>query len=94
MSDERDVAVGEISGRDVMIGELSGRMGSLEVQVNSLRTSVDQGFGKLHSRIDELYAAENQRKGVINFVKTLLSGGAIATVAEAARSFFGGHHNP
>lgn len=81
--------------RDIFVGALSGRLQALEGQVKSLDTSVQGGFAVIHKRLDELFAAENQRKGIINFAKALFTGGAIATIFEALRGFFGGgagHH--
>lgn len=79
--------------RDVFIGQLDGRLQSLEGQVSSLEGSVQTGFANVHRRLDELFAAENQRKGVMNALKALFTGGVLTALWEGVKSLFaGGHH--
>ncbi len=86
------------------IGGLEARMDGHEKRVDrieqkidagfkDIRTHTEAGFGVIHKRLDELYAAENQRKGVTGLVKTVFTGGAFAGAIEAIKTFFGGHHS-
>lgn len=74
------------------IGGLAARMDEHEKRVDRIEGKIDEGFARLHERLDELAGAEHQRKGALGLLKLLFSGSVITGLFEAGKSFLSGGH--
>ena len=84
------------------IGGLEARMDEHEKRVDRIEQKIDAGFReirdantagftRIHQRIEELAAAENQRKGALGLVKMAMSGSLITGAVEGLKALFGSH---
>lgn len=74
------------------IGGLEARMDEHEKRVDRIEGKIDEGFARLHERLDELAGAEHQRKGALGLLKLLFSGSVITGLWEAGKAFLNGGH--
>lgn len=70
------------------IGGLEARMDEHEKRVDRIEGKIDDGFARVHERLDELAEAEHTRKGALGLLKLLFSGSVITGIWEGARALF------
>jgi hypothetical protein len=73
------------------LGGFEARLDEHDRRFDQIEQKIDHGFAELSRQIQDLFAAENRRRGMFGFAKVLIAGGALTGAAEWLRSMF--HHH-